>query len=1059
MWRSLVSRILFTTATYLSAPRQSFWPAVRSLHPDDGNWITDEECRAVLEAVPTHFTDRTDNFNRTNSASTLNPPSDAGSNYTVGGGTWGIGSNQGYNPASATPAAAVLDSGTSDTSIQLTVVVTDDVSDKVGLCARYSDISNHWAFYQDKAANKTRLYKIVATSFVQVIDNAAAPVNGDVLKLTFSGNTWTAYINGAQVGTGTDSFNSTATKHGLWAYTGSPSLRLDNFSITSGAVSPTLSSPAVPSAGTTLTATLSQSGCIPTSGTGGFTLSGTSATVSSWAISGTTLTLTLSGKVLSGQTVTYSYDRATTTDDISESTGVAFLANFSGVSVTNNSTQTQSFTVSPSHIPKNHAGNITLTLAGTSTTWAGGGSEFALSGVTGVTKISENVTSATAATIVVTTDATHTGTLSITDLDSIVGTTTVATATLVISPTSGAPSTTPTLTLTGTNTVWTQQTAAGLFTVSGGTGSSIGTPTITTDTAGTVVLTDGSAAATLTITDTSTGATATFSVTRTTPANYYVRLDGNDSNAGTADTSGGAWLTVSKATTGPAGGYIAGDTLTFDGAAGVTFSGNLTWSTSGTQAARCVISGTNGAVISPGTGTGVYVLDAEFVTVQNLGVTGPGVNSGTGVTTSTGYGILFFDDRTAGSQWRDSRVINCTITGTQSGIGFKTPTPDTSPASVVGFEGVSVISCTVHDCQANAVIILGGTVWLQAPPYYTTTNVGVFKGVYIGYCTVYNIFGSSGVYDRTMWLIGCLGGLVERCVVYNCGQRQSGVSDNAQIMWEVSSYCVIQFCECYGNFNGSVIDIDLNTDHCTIQYCYTHENDGAGLMDFGSGSGTTNVIRYCVSRNDTGSQDGASMRLGNAGQYYGNTIISSTSVSSFPCVSIQGNANLWNNILVGNGGLKLIQIDSGTPSIVGNLYYTGNPTTANFDGSITTLAAWRSAGHEKVSNRTFGVIGDPLLSNPTAGANTGTLPGTQLCKITYYDPSGSSPALGAGVPPELLEFVPGPIDFHGYPNRTGYTIDIGAVAYGAVSLADIPAGGGGGAIVGSAIIVPAPVGG
>lgn len=102
---------------------------------------------------------------------------------------------------------------------------------------------------------------------------------------------------------------------------------------------PTLASLAVPTTGVTLTATLSESGCTPSSGTGGFTLAGTSATVASWAISGTTLTLTLSGTVYSGLTVTLSYSRAATTNDIADAAG-NFLADFSAAAVTNNSTQT-----------------------------------------------------------------------------------------------------------------------------------------------------------------------------------------------------------------------------------------------------------------------------------------------------------------------------------------------------------------------------------------------------------------------------------------------------------------------------------------------------------------------------------------------------------------------------------------------------------------------------------------------------------------------------------------------------------------------------------------------
>lgn len=102
---------------------------------------------------------------------------------------------------------------------------------------------------------------------------------------------------------------------------------------------PTLSARTIPDAGTTITATLSESGCLPSSGTGGFTLSGTSVSVSSWAISGTTLTLTLSGSVIAGETVLLSYARASTTDDIYD-TANNYLADFTNASVTNNSTQT-----------------------------------------------------------------------------------------------------------------------------------------------------------------------------------------------------------------------------------------------------------------------------------------------------------------------------------------------------------------------------------------------------------------------------------------------------------------------------------------------------------------------------------------------------------------------------------------------------------------------------------------------------------------------------------------------------------------------------------------------
>jgi len=109
--------------------------------------------------------------------------------------------------------------------------------------------------------------------------------------------------------------------------------------LTADDTAPTLSTLAVPSAGTTVTGTLSEA-CTPASGTGGFTLGGTDATVASWAISGTTLTLTLTGTVYDGETVTLSYSRAGTTDDIEDGAGL-FLQDFADAPVVNNSQEVQ----------------------------------------------------------------------------------------------------------------------------------------------------------------------------------------------------------------------------------------------------------------------------------------------------------------------------------------------------------------------------------------------------------------------------------------------------------------------------------------------------------------------------------------------------------------------------------------------------------------------------------------------------------------------------------------------------------------------------------------------
>lgn len=184
---------------------------------------------------------------------------------------------------------------------------------------------------------------------------------------------------------------------------------------------------------------------------------------------------------------------------------------------------------SASSLPSNHASNITLSLTGSGTSW-GGGTTFTISGVSGWAKVSQNITSTTAATVVVSCPGTATppsgatGTLSVSD-GTNTGTISIATPILTISPSSGSTGATPSLALTGTNTLWESETASGLFSESGGSGAGIGTPSVSGNGVSTATLTDGSATGTLTIKDTSTGATATFTVS-TGP--YTIPV--NDSN-------------------------------------------------------------------------------------------------------------------------------------------------------------------------------------------------------------------------------------------------------------------------------------------------------------------------------------------------------------------------------------------------------------------------------------------------------------------------------------------------------------------------------------------------
>ena len=204
----------------------------------------------------------------------------------------------------------------------------------------------------------------------------------------------------------------------------------------------------------------------------------------------------------------------------SNSTGYHF-DNFTAGSLT------ASFVAAPTAIPKSHTGNITLTLTGSNTAWDGT-TVFTPSGVSGVTKVSQNVTSATAATLVVTTGS-STGTLTITESVTGSGTTTVTvgTASISASPSTGTGGTSATVTFTGTNTVWAQDNPT--FTISGGTGASIGSTTVNSNTSATASVTYGTVTASLTVTDPSTSSQTSIAVTA---VDKQLVVDGNSMSDG-----------------------------------------------------------------------------------------------------------------------------------------------------------------------------------------------------------------------------------------------------------------------------------------------------------------------------------------------------------------------------------------------------------------------------------------------------------------------------------------------------------------------------------------------
>lgn len=177
------------------------------------------------------MTNRTDDFNRGDSALSLGTPSDLGSGYTVTPTSiWGISSFAGYEVAGTGEDQAVLDSGTSAVEMQITL--TTSTGTGTGVITRWADSSNWIGGIWDDNSTLT-LYKRVAGSYTVIQSTGSLTyAANDVIKLrSDSANLHTLSQNGVSRCSGTDAAGSTNTKHGIRC-DNSTNRRYDSLSIT-----------------------------------------------------------------------------------------------------------------------------------------------------------------------------------------------------------------------------------------------------------------------------------------------------------------------------------------------------------------------------------------------------------------------------------------------------------------------------------------------------------------------------------------------------------------------------------------------------------------------------------------------------------------------------------------------------------------------------------------------------------------------------------------------------------------------------------------------------------
>jgi hypothetical protein len=149
-------------------------------------------------------------------------------------GSIGVQTNKAHTYAlSGGNAISTIEAGVADVEVVCVMTAVANNSTTGGLVFRYVDNSNYWR-YIDKgnADGSVVVTKRVAGVNTDVFDSGpTAAVVPFELKIIADGNDIEVWLDGSLVDSFTDSFNATATKHGLFSSGGTPTM--DDFSIVS----------------------------------------------------------------------------------------------------------------------------------------------------------------------------------------------------------------------------------------------------------------------------------------------------------------------------------------------------------------------------------------------------------------------------------------------------------------------------------------------------------------------------------------------------------------------------------------------------------------------------------------------------------------------------------------------------------------------------------------------------------------------------------------------------------------------------------------------------------
>ncbi len=476
-------------------------------------------------------------------------------------------------------------------------------------------------------------------------------------------------------------------------------------------------------------------------------------------------------------------------------------------------------------------------------------------------------------------------------------------------------------------------------------------------------------------------------------------------------------------------------------AGGTTFVGTLNFSAqdSGTSPTGLLIApvtvtsyGSGSATIHGGDSPAILAYNCGGLEISRLILTGSGV-ANDGTTTSNSSGLVFYNDLPGNVKLHHLRLDQIEA----SGFGER-------GVVIGGYNG----SSGYHDVQLTRIIAHGNRhTGIETYGFSGITNT--LTQVLVADCQAYNQRGDPNRTTNTgsgIVLGGVDGAVIERCLAHDNGWNNTASEGPVGIWTYHSNNVVIQHCESHHNRtlggDGGGFDLDLKVTNSVMQYNFSHDNDGAGFLIYGSAGDNlnqNNTVRYNLSENDgrdTGSLAASGIFISNHVRdlkIHGNTVrlAALPSGTTIPAIKIRSpvfdpdDVIIANNLFVTTGGSRLVDTDSdGTVTFAGNNYWSGGAAFVIRDNgqSFSSLSAWRtSRGQEKLGGQPVGGSTDPRFKVPPAGGDPA------LNRLIALQLKTDSPLVDGGLDlTARFGIDPGPRDFFQIDSPQGASLDVGA---------------------------------